>query len=57
MSQFIDKLKEDYDIVIIDSPPVMTITDAEVLSHVVDMSILVVFAEKTEVDWLKLSSS
>lgn len=52
MNQFIDKLKENYDIVIIDSPPVMTITDAEVLSHVVDMSILVVFADKTEVDWL-----
>ncbi len=52
MREFIDKLKENYDIVIIDSPPVMTITDAEVLSHVVDMSILVVFADKTEVDWL-----
>ncbi len=30
----------------------MTITDAEVLSHIVDMSILVVFADKTETDWL-----
>jgi polysaccharide biosynthesis transport protein len=52
MREFINKLKDNYDIVIIDSPPVMTITDAEVLSHVVDMSILVVFADKTEVDWL-----
>lgn len=52
MRDFIDKLKGEFDVVIIDSPPVMTITDAEVLSHIVDMSILVVFAEKTEVDWL-----
>ncbi len=52
MRDFINKLKEEYDVVILDSPPVMTITDAEILSHIVDMSILVVFAEKTEVDWL-----
>lgn len=52
MREFMDKLKAEFDIVIIDSPPVMTITDAEVLSHIVDMSILVVFAEKTEIDWL-----
>ncbi|MCB9207968.1 MAG: polysaccharide biosynthesis tyrosine autokinase [Ignavibacteriales bacterium] len=52
MKEFVEKLKENFDIVILDSPPVMTITDAEVLSHIVDMSILVVFAEKTEVDWL-----
>jgi Mrp family chromosome partitioning ATPase len=52
MKEFIDKLKGEFDVVIIDSPPVMTITDAEVLSHIVDMSILVVFAEKTEIDWL-----
>ena len=52
MRDFIDKLKEEFDAIIIDSPPVMTITDAEVLSHFVDMSILVVFANKTEADWL-----
>ncbi|MBK8944294.1 MAG: polysaccharide biosynthesis tyrosine autokinase [Ignavibacteriae bacterium] len=52
MKEFIEFLKSKFDIVVIDSPPVMTITDAEILSHIVDMSILVVFAEKTEVDWL-----
>jgi len=52
MRDFIDKLKDEFDIVMLDSPPVMTITDAEILSHIVDISILVVFAEKTEVDWL-----
>ncbi|MEE9432513.1 MAG: polysaccharide biosynthesis tyrosine autokinase [Melioribacteraceae bacterium] len=52
MKDFIEKLKQEFDIVIVDSPPVMTITDAEILSHIVDMTILVVFAERTEVDWL-----
>ncbi len=52
MKDFIEELKNVYDVVVIDSPPVMTITDAEVLSHIVDMSLLVVFADKTEIDWL-----
>ncbi len=52
MKDFVNMLKSKFDVVIIDSPPVMTITDAEILSHIVDMSILVVFADKTEIDWL-----
>ena len=52
MKEFITFLKTKFDVVVLDSPPVMTITDAEILSHIVDMTILVVFAEKTEVDWL-----
>lgn len=57
MKDFIEKLKREFDIVVIDSPPVMTITDAEILSHIVDMTILVVFAERTEVDWLVESAN
>ncbi len=57
MKDFIEKLKNEYDIVILDSPPVMTITDAEILSHIVDMTMLVVFAEKTEIDWLDESTT
>ena len=57
MKDFIEKLKNEFDIVVIDSPPVMTITDAEILSHIVDMTILVVFAERTEVDWLVESAN
>jgi len=52
MKDFLQKLKQEYDVVILDSPPVMTITDAEILSHLVDISILVVFATTTQVDWL-----
>ena len=53
MKDFIEKLKREFDVVVIDSPPIMTITDAEILSHIVDMTILVLFAEKTEVEWLE----
>jgi len=57
MKEFLEKLKQEFDLVIVDSPPVMTITDAEILSHIVDISILVVFANKTELDWMMESAS
>lgn len=56
LKQFLDELKKDFDLIIVDSPPVMTITDAEILSHIVDITLLVVFANKTEVDWVVESS-
>ncbi len=56
MQDFLKKLKSEFDIVILDAPPIMTITDAEVLSHFVDMSILVVFAKSTHVDWMQESA-
>jgi capsular exopolysaccharide synthesis family protein len=56
LEDFLKKLKAEYDLVIVDSPPVMTITDAEILSHIVDITLLVVFANKTEVDWMTESA-
>ncbi len=56
LEDFLKRLKSEYDLVIVDSPPVMTITDAEILSHIVDISLLVVFANKTEVDWMTESA-
>lgn len=41
MKAFLDTLKEDYDMIIIDSPPVGLVTDAAILSTVVDGTILV----------------
>ncbi|MCB0749281.1 MAG: polysaccharide biosynthesis tyrosine autokinase, partial [Ignavibacteriae bacterium] len=57
MRDFLANLKLNYDLVVVDSPPVMTITDAEILSHIVDISILVVFANKTEADWVTESAN
>src|SRR5690606_19260840 len=52
MKAFIQKLRDDYDIVIVDSPPVMAVSDAEILSRLVDITFLVVSANNTEIDWM-----
>jgi polysaccharide biosynthesis transport protein len=41
MQQWLEYLRQTHDIVIIDAPPVLVVTDAEVLSHAVDGVILV----------------
>ncbi len=48
-------MREDYDIVIIDSAPILAVADTEVLSNFVDASILVVSANTTELEWAKQS--
>ena len=55
MKSFIKKLTDDYEIIIIDSPPVMAVSDAEILARFVDVCLLVVSANSSEVDWLKES--
>lgn len=47
MKQFINKLKEIYDIIIIDSPPFITVTDSEILYNITDGTVLVCQANKT----------
>lgn len=39
--------------IIIDSPPIISVTDSEILSRMVDGTILVVSAESTEVEMMK----
>lgn len=50
MLDFLEELKAKYDIILIDSPPIIAVTDSEVLSKIVDASILVVSANTTEAD-------
>jgi capsular exopolysaccharide synthesis family protein len=50
MLEFIAKLKEQFDVIIVDSPPFISITDAEILSQISDGTILVVLANKTPYD-------
>jgi len=50
MKDFFHQIKVLYDIIIIDSPPFMSVTDAEILSRVTDGTILVVQAHKTPID-------
>ncbi len=49
MKNLLNKAKETYDMVIIDSPPVGYVTDASLLSSFVDGTILVVATGQTEV--------
>ena len=50
MKSFLRKLSNEFDIVIVDSPPVLTVTDAEILSRIVDETILVVSANSTDTE-------
>jgi capsular exopolysaccharide synthesis family protein len=48
MIELIEKLKDKYDIVVLDSSPLQVVTDAQILSTKVDGTILVVRAERTK---------
>jgi len=53
MRDLLARLKGDYDRILIDSPPIIAVTDAAVLSKEVDGTILVVAANQTNKDALK----
>ena len=48
IAKLIEKLKEAYDYVLIDLPPVTTVTDAAILSRCIDGFLLVVRHEATQ---------
>lgn len=50
MVETIDKLKADFDMVVFDTPPIIAVTDAAVLSTKVDGALLVVSAGNTNTD-------
>ncbi len=50
MKQFIERMKSIYDFIIIDSPPFISVTDAEILFRIADGTILVLRAGKTPGD-------
>jgi capsular exopolysaccharide synthesis family protein len=50
MSRFLTSVYEEYDMVIFDTPPVLAVTDAQVLANQCDGTILVVSSGTTEVD-------
>ncbi len=53
MEDLLKKLQSKFDIVILDSPPIIAVTDATVLSTKVDGTLLVVYAGQTERDAIK----
>jgi tyrosine-protein kinase Etk/Wzc len=56
MENFLEELKQDFDIIVIDSPPIIAVTDSEILSRLVDSTILVVSANETETELMKKSA-
>jgi len=52
MENMLDRLKNDFEMVVIDSPPVIAVTDAAILSTKVDGTILVVASGQTNKDAL-----
>lgn len=52
MQQFLNQMKPKYDYLLIDSPPLATVTDAELLSSYCDGTVVVSLASKTRLDLL-----
>ncbi len=50
MTNLIENLKENFDYIILDTPPVQAVTDSQILSTKADGTILVVRAERTKKD-------
>ncbi|MBT8387329.1 MAG: polysaccharide biosynthesis tyrosine autokinase, partial [Ignavibacteria bacterium] len=55
MRNFLEEMKEEYDLVILDSPPIIAVADSEILSSMVDGTLLIVSAESTEIDLMERS--
>ena len=53
MSGFLAKVAEQYDVVLLDSPPVVAVTDAVLLTPMVDSVLLVLKAGETRIDMAK----
>lgn len=53
MRELLEELKKEYDIIIIDTPPVGQVTDAAILSGIVDGTILVLASRETRIDIAK----
>ncbi len=52
MKDLMEKLRSDYDIIILDSPPVSAVTDALVLTGITDKIVIVCAYNKTPIDVL-----
>lgn len=55
MENLLNELQKEYDIIILDTPPVQAVTDSQILSTKVDGVILVVRAERTKKDSVKFA--
>ena len=55
MRTFLKKLRDQFDLIILDSPPIIAVTDSEILTSMVDGTMLVVSSGNTEIDMMERS--
>ena len=53
MQQFFDKLGDTYDVIICDSPPLLSVADGRILTRICDGTILVVRAKQTTFEFAR----
>lgn len=53
MRSLINKLRDDYDYILLDTPPTLPVTDATVMSTYIDRVVIVCLAGKTDKDTIK----
>lgn len=57
MKGFVEKVKDEYDMVILDTPPVGMVTDAAILSTIVDGTILVCAVGEANIEATKIAKN
>jgi polysaccharide biosynthesis transport protein len=50
MLEFLTDMRNKYDVIILDSPPIIAVTDTEILSRIVDATMLVVSSDSTQLN-------
>ena len=50
MTELLKEMKQQFDMIIFDTPPILAVADAQILANQVDGTILVVSSGKTEKD-------
>lgn len=50
MKEFFEEAKDAYDMIIFDTPPVLAVTDAQILSNQCDGTVLVISSGRTEIE-------
>ncbi|WP_053360981.1 CpsD/CapB family tyrosine-protein kinase [Bacillus sp. FJAT-27251] len=50
MDRFLHEVKESYEVVIFDTPPILAVTDAQVLANKVDGTVMVLYSGRTEME-------
>lgn len=55
MKDFINSIRDSYDYIFIDAPPIGIVTDAGVMSNFVDGTVLVIASKETDIEMVKIA--